>query len=52
MPSDFHYDELVNLLGYFGFEEIKKEKPLALESGLKMPMVSRSCCTNHIQVAF
>ncbi len=23
MPSDFHYDELVKLLGYFGFEEVK-----------------------------
>ncbi|MCH7414086.1 type II toxin-antitoxin system HicA family toxin [Belliella sp. R4-6] len=26
MPSDFHYDELVKLLGYFGFEEIKVGK--------------------------
>ncbi|MEO0551692.1 MAG: type II toxin-antitoxin system HicA family toxin [Bacteroidota bacterium] len=23
MPSDFHYDEMVKLLGYFGFYEIK-----------------------------
>jgi hypothetical protein len=23
MPSDFHYDEMVNLLGYFDFQEIK-----------------------------
>lgn len=26
MPSDFHYDEMVKLLGYFGFNEVKKGK--------------------------
>lgn len=26
MPSDFHYDEMVNLLGHFGFREVKKGK--------------------------
>lgn len=26
LPSDFHYDEMVRLLGYFGFEEVKKGK--------------------------
>ncbi|MDD2499070.1 MAG: type II toxin-antitoxin system HicA family toxin [Desulfitobacteriaceae bacterium] len=26
MPSDFHYDEVVKLLGYFGFKEGKKGK--------------------------
>ncbi|WP_439484246.1 type II toxin-antitoxin system HicA family toxin [Cyclobacterium plantarum] len=26
MPSDFHYEEMVKLLGYFGFEELKKGK--------------------------
>jgi hypothetical protein len=26
MPSDFHYDEMVKLLGDFGFYEIKKGK--------------------------
>ena len=26
MPSDFHYDEMVKLLGYFGFYEVKKGK--------------------------
>ncbi len=26
MPADFHYDELVKLLGYFDFEEVKKGK--------------------------
>jgi hypothetical protein len=26
MPSDFHYDEMVNLLGFFGFKEIRKGK--------------------------
>jgi hypothetical protein len=25
-PSDFHYDEMIRLLSYFGFEEIKKGK--------------------------
>ena len=28
MPSDFRYDELVKLLGYFHFEEVKKERHL------------------------
>ncbi|MCP4456946.1 MAG: type II toxin-antitoxin system HicA family toxin [Cytophagales bacterium] len=26
MPSDFHYDEMVKLLGHFGFYEVKKGK--------------------------
>jgi hypothetical protein len=26
MPSDFHYDEMVKLLGYFDFREVKKGK--------------------------
>ncbi len=26
MPSDFHYDEMAKLLGYFGFNEVKKGK--------------------------
>ena len=26
MPSDFHYDEVVKLLGYFDFKEVKKGK--------------------------
>ena len=26
MPSDFHYDEMVSLLGYFGFYEVAKGK--------------------------
>jgi len=26
MPSDFHYKEMVRLLGYYGFEEVKKGK--------------------------
>lgn len=26
LPSDFHYDEMVKLLGYFGFQEIKTGK--------------------------
>ena len=26
MPSDFHYDEVVRLLGYFDFEEVKTGK--------------------------
>jgi len=26
MPSDFHYDQMVKLLGYFGFNEVKKGK--------------------------
>jgi hypothetical protein len=26
MPVDFHYDEMVKLLGYFGYKEVKKGK--------------------------
>ena len=26
LPSDFHYDEVVRLLGYFDFQEVKKGK--------------------------
>lgn len=26
MPRDFHYDEVVKLLGHFGFKEVKKGK--------------------------
>jgi hypothetical protein len=26
LPSDFHYDEVVKLLSYFDFEEVKKGK--------------------------
>jgi len=26
IPSDFHYDEMVKLLGYFDFHEVKKGK--------------------------
>lgn len=26
MPSDFHFDEMVKLLRYFGFKEVKKGK--------------------------
>jgi hypothetical protein len=26
MPSDFHYDEMVTIFGYFGFFEVKKGK--------------------------
>ena len=26
MPTDFHFDELVRLLGYYGFREVKKGK--------------------------
>ena len=25
-PKDFHYDEMVKLLGYYGFTEVKKGK--------------------------
>ncbi len=26
LPSDFHYDEMIKLLGYFNFQEVKKGK--------------------------
>ena len=31
MPSDFHYDEMVKLLAYFGYEEVKRERLLVQE---------------------
>ena len=36
MPSDFHYDEAVKLLGYFNFKEIKKGKT----SGLRVKFIN------------
>lgn len=36
LPSDFHYDEMVKLLGYFGYNEIKKGKT----SGSRVKFVS------------
>ncbi|MFZ6664782.1 type II toxin-antitoxin system HicA family toxin [Peijinzhouia sedimentorum] len=49
MPSDFHYDEMVKLLGYFGFEEVKKGKTsgsrVKFENVEGVPISS----TNHIQ---
>jgi hypothetical protein len=35
MPSDFHYDEMVKLLGYFGFNEEKKRKTSGLRVNLE-----------------
>ena len=26
MPSDFHFNEMVKLLGYYGFQQVKKGK--------------------------
>ena len=37
MPSDFHYDEIVRLLGYFEFEKIKKGKT----SGSRVKFVNK-----------
>ncbi len=31
MPFDFHYNEMVKLLGYFGYKEVKKDRHLAQE---------------------
>lgn len=43
MPSDFHYDEMVKLLGYFGFEEVKKGKTsgsrVKFENGKGVPIM-------------
>jgi hypothetical protein len=36
LPSDFHYDEVVRLLNYFGFTEVKKGKT----SGSRVKFVS------------
>jgi hypothetical protein len=36
MPSDFHYDEMVKLLGFFDFEEVKKGKT----SGSRVKFIS------------
>jgi len=37
MPSDFHFDELEKLLGYFGFHEVKLQKHRVRGSGLLIP---------------
>lgn len=37
MPSDFHYDEMVKLLGNHGFEEVKKGKT----SGSRVKFLNR-----------
>ncbi len=37
MPSDFHYDEMVKLVNYFGFEEVKKGKT----SGSRVKFINR-----------
>nr|MBS0036629.1 type II toxin-antitoxin system HicA family toxin [Saprospiraceae bacterium] len=37
MPSDFRYDEMVRLLGYFGFTEVKKGKT----SGSRVKFVNK-----------
>lgn len=50
-PKDFHYDEMVKLLGYYGFEEIKRVKPVVQGLSLKTNRVYRLCCTNRTQVA-
>jgi hypothetical protein len=38
LPSDFHYDEMVRLLGYFGFEEVKMGKT----SGSRVKFISKT----------
>jgi hypothetical protein len=43
MPSDFHYDEMVKLLGYFGFNEVKKGKT----SGSRVKFENDRRSTNH-----
>ncbi|HET7360530.1 MAG TPA: hypothetical protein VFI78_01210 [Salinimicrobium sp.] len=42
MPRDFRYDEMVKLLGYFGFTEVKKGKTSGSNSKL--------CFTNPTRV--
>ncbi|WPR77668.1 type II toxin-antitoxin system HicA family toxin [Algoriphagus sp. NG3] len=43
MPSNFHYDEMVKLLGYFGFEEVKIGKTsgsrVKFENGEGIPVL-------------
>ena len=43
MPSDFHYDEMVKLLGYFGFDEVKKGKTsgsrVKFQNGAGVPVI-------------
>jgi hypothetical protein len=43
MPSDFHYDEMVKLLGYHGYDEIKIGKTsgsrVKFENSLDVPIM-------------
>lgn len=49
MPSDFHFDELAKLLGYFGFEEIKVGKTAGSRVRFQMNMARQLCYINLIQ---
>lgn len=42
LPSDFHYDELVKLLGYFEFIEVEKGKTSGSRVSSRTKKVSRS----------
>jgi len=49
MPSDFHYDEMVKLLGHFGFEEVKKGKTSGSRVNSRSAKGFLSCSTSPIQ---
>ena len=50
MPSDFHYDEMVKLLGYFGYSEVKKGKTSGSRVKFENEEGFRSSFINRIQV--
>ena len=43
LPVDFHYNEMVKLLGYFGFNEVKKGKTsgsrVKFENNVGVPII-------------
>lgn len=44
MPSDLHYDEMARLLGYFGFQPVKKRKT----SGSRVKFENAAGLPDHV----
>ena len=46
-PADFTWDELVNVLGYLGYKELKKGKTGGSRRNLQMRENKSLTCTSH-----